>query len=99
MRGAKDMSLLMIMGNRETFSCFDGNRSQLPTLPPQILERESSREKNLEKAVKEAKIRARREASKAAEGGIKPATQAELDLVRASHSNDSLNSYNSAALR
>ena len=36
--------------------------------PAQMLERETSREKNLEKAQKEARIRARKEAQRAADG-------------------------------
>jgi len=48
-----------------TASAADGARE--PGVRAQILERETSREKNLEKAQKEAKVRARREAARTAE--------------------------------
>ncbi len=48
-----------------TASAADGARE--PRARAQILERETTREKNLEKAQKEAKARARREAARAAE--------------------------------
>ncbi len=47
----------------------------------QILERETSREKNLEKALKEAKIRAKREATKGGEDTKKDASEQEIKQV------------------
>ena len=48
----------------------------------QMFERETSREKNLEKAVKEAKIKARKEAAKGTEAAEKPLTEEDLQRVR-----------------
>lgn len=50
----------------------------------QILERETSREKNLEKAMKEAKIRARKEASKGTDDSKKDANEQEIKQVSCS---------------
>ena len=47
-----------------------------------MFERETSREKNLEKAVKEAKIKARKEAAKGTEAAEKPLTEEDLQRVR-----------------
>jgi hypothetical protein len=48
----------------------------------QMFERETSREKNLEKAAKEAKIKARKEAGKGNEVVEKKMTEADLQQVR-----------------
>ena len=48
-----------------------------------MFERETGREKNLEKAAKEAKNKARKEAGKAGEASQKVLTAADLEQVRA----------------
>lgn len=48
--------------------------------PPQVLERESARERNLEKAAKEARAKARKEAARTAEP-LDPTTDEDLAQV------------------
>ena len=51
--------------------------------PVQTFDRETSREKNLEKAVKEAKIKARKEAARGNEALHKTLTPEDIQRVRA----------------
>ena len=59
----------------------------------QILERETSREKNLEKAMKEAKIRAKREATKGSEDTKKDASEQEIKQVSCCRQSPPLHSH------